>query len=331
VSPDGTVFIDSQSTLDQPAQCLLRSTEDGHVVAPLGVADTAALQARGLEAPRAFVAKAADGTTDLYGVLYVPPGFDSAAAASVPLVDVMYGGPQVIIAPHIHSEAFQTGFFGRCALGLRELGFAVLMVDGRGTPFRGRAFHDIGYTPAFADTAVDDHAAVIAQLLDRHPALNGQRVGVTGHSFGGHCSTRAMLRRPDLFKVAVSSAGVHSGESIYPLAGFLPPPVYADGSAVRPTPQSRAENWRGFDNIALADRLQGHLLLVWGDADENAPPASTVQLINAFIKADKRVDQLYLPNRMHGFVHERYFARRMWDYFVEHLMGVAPPSDPRHG
>lgn len=323
VSPDGGVFVDTWSTVDQPPTTALRSTEDGRVLLQLETGDASRLLAAGWRSPIPFVAKSADGKTDLYGALYLPPGADGAAPGSLALVDAVYGGAQIHAVPHNFTEA-RTGIWAARAAAVAQLGFATFIVDGRGTPLRSRDFHDVAYVPNFADAGIDDQAAVVRQLVAQHPALNAERVGIFGHSFGGYVSARAMLRYPDVFKVGVSSAGIHSATSTYNLASFLPPPVYEDGTSLRPTPKSAPENYRVMDNGRLASNLKGKLLLAFGDLDENAPFSSTAQLIDALIKADRRYDLLYLPNRGHAFPREPYFQRRLWDYLVEHLLLEQP-------
>ena len=127
----------------------------------------------------------------------------------------------------------------------------------------------------------------------------------------------------------MSSAGPHNYQGFYDgLEAFTGIPAYADGSRTRPSPTAVPANYAALDNAKLAANLRGHLLLVYGDMDENALPAVTLQLADALIKADKRFDLLYLPNRTHAFFRtDRYYVHRLWDYFVEHLLGAAPPAD----
>jgi dipeptidyl-peptidase-4 len=211
----------------------------------------------------------------------------------------------------------------------------VITIDGRGTPGRSRAFHDVSYGLNH-DTQINDHVAAIKQLAARYPGLDLQRVGIYGHSFGGYSSTRAILRRPEFYKVAVSSAGNQNFQGMYSggvlgLDRLLTGPLdYGNGERFRPTPDAVPAVYRAFDNANLADRLQGKLLLVYGDLDENAYPAVTVQLTSALIRANKDFDLLYLPNQDHElFRNDPYYTRRMWDYFVEHLMGAKPPANYR--
>ncbi|MGH7042740.1 MAG: alpha/beta fold hydrolase [Acetobacteraceae bacterium] len=321
ISPDGTVFVDTWSTVSKPGVSVLRSTEDGAIVLPLETADASALYATGWRSPEPFVAKAADGVTDLYGVLYRP---HHATGETTPIIDGMYGGPQVTVTPrNFRAARFGLGGQGRAALA--ALGFAVVVVDGRGTPLRSKAFHNAGYD-AFADTCVDDHVAVLHQLCDRDPTLDRERVGVYGHSFGGCTSARAMLRYPDLYKVAVSSAGSHNLHGLYSsMTWAAPPPDYGKGQRTKPDSKAAPQNYRQFDNAVLAANLRGKLMLAYGDMDENVYPAVTLQLCDALNRANRSYDLLYFPNGTHGFTGEPYFMRRLWDYFVEHLMGEQPP------
>jgi dipeptidyl aminopeptidase/acylaminoacyl peptidase len=73
-------------------------------------------------------------------------------------------------------------------------------------------------------------------------------------------------------------------------------------------------------------------MIVYGDLDENVAPAQAFRLIDALIKAGKPYDLLYLPNLNHaGGTTDPYLVKRTWDYFVEHLLGYAPPQNVRLG
>jgi dipeptidyl aminopeptidase/acylaminoacyl peptidase len=320
VSPDGASFIDTWSTPATAPVTVLRRTSDGGVIARLETADITGLTALGWRAPEPFVAKAADGKTDIYGSIWWP---DADMGDKLPVIDNLYGGPQIVIAPH----SFNAGGWND-SFALTKLGFAVVTVDGRGTPLRSQAFQDESFAN-FGDTMVDDHAAVMKQLAARYPRLDGDKIGVTGHSFGGYVSARAMLRAPDVFKVGVSSAGSHIYEAMYDLSSMFPTVDYGNGVQVRPRPNASPANYRAMSNAPLAANLRGRLLLGYGDLDENALPAATLQLIDALTKAGRRYDLVYLPNATHRFSGGGdYFTLRRWDYFTEHLLGVEPPLAP---
>jgi dipeptidyl aminopeptidase/acylaminoacyl peptidase len=333
LSPDSAYVVDSYSTLDAAPRTVLRSTRDGAVAMELERADDSAVRAAGWVPPQRLKFTAADGRSEIWATAYFPPDYakDKARPKQYPVIDAFYGGPQINNAPvDFVDAAATTNPISRSALA--RLGFVVITIDARGTPGRSQAFHDVSFGD-FADPQIDDHVAAIEQLAQRFPGIDLGRVGVYGHSFGGYVSTRAMLHRPDFYKVAVSSAGPHNYQGMYGggvnglerlLAGL---PDYGDGRRVQPTPGAVPNNYRPLDNAALADKLQGKLMLVIGDLDENALPAVTLQFSAALIRANKDFDLLYLPNQNHElFRNDAYYTRRMWDYFVEHLGGHKPPA-----
>lgn len=326
LSPGGKYFVDTYSTVDTPPVSVLRSTEDGRVIMKLEDGDPSAALAAGWHAPVRVAMKAADGTTDIWGVVYFPPGFDKKR--KYPVIDALYGGPQIYNAPTQFSHAVSESLNPVLRSSLAQLGFIVLTIDGRGTPGRSKAFHDVGYGN-FADPQIEDHIAGIKQLAQRFGGFDLDRVGVYGHSFGGYVSARAILSHPEFYKVAVSSAGPQDWEGFYRVMdGYLGPPDYGNGSQIRPAPQTKPANYAAVDNVTLAPNLRGHLMLVYGDMDENALPSVTLQLADALIKANKGFDMVYLPNRTHGYFRtDPYYMRRNWDYFVEHLLGATPPEN----
>ena len=317
-SPSGDFFIDSYSRVDQPPVTVLRSAT-GDVLIELERADIEDLVATGWTCPERFCVKARDGSTDIYGVLIRPTSFNGNS--QLPVLDDIYAGPQTNRAPasfagytspsHQHPSHAARGFWH--AQALAELGFAVVMVDGLGMPFRSKAFRDWSFRNV-GDGGIEDHVVALRQLALQHPYLDLERVGIYGHSAGGYASTHAMLRFPEFFKVAVSSAGNHDHR--------LDKATWIERYMGLPVGDYYCEQ----ANSTLADNLRGKLLLIHGEMDENVHVASTLQLVDALIKADKDFDLLLLPNRPHACTDDLYFIRRRWDYFVRHLLGREPPA-----
>jgi len=324
VRPEAGIFIDTFSTVDTPPVTVLRSTADGHAIAELERADASALYAAGWKAPVRRAVKAADGVTDIYTVYYAPN--DGKKMARRPVIDAVYGGPQVFVAPRNFVDAYgASNPLGRAALA--RLGFAVVTTDGRGTPGRSNAFRDAGY-PEFTQVGIDDHIAAIRQLAELHPEMDLDRVGIHGWSWGGTFTAQAILSRPEFYDVAISGAGVYDYAPLYP--GFESAtglPVYADGSRFRTRPDEKPASWDKLDITAMAGNLKGKLLIIYGDMDENVPQVQAFRLVDALIKANKPYDLLYLPNRTHGGGRDGYTIARTWDYYVEHLLGAEPPRD----
>jgi dipeptidyl-peptidase 4 len=325
VSPSGRYVVDTYTTVDQPPVTVLRSAVDGAVVAKLEEADASAVYASGWRAPQRVLVKAADGETDISAVVYFPP--DLLTGKRYPVIDAFYGGPLLINAPRSFVEAVSTyNPVSRAALA--QLGFIVVTIDARGTPGRSKAFANVGYGN-WADPQIADHITAIKQLASRFGNFDLDRVGVYGHSYGGYTSARAILSHPEFYKVAVASAGSHNYQGFYQglTETYFGLPDYGDGSPLRPNPVAIPDVYRRLDNASLASNLRGKLMLVYGDMDENALPAVTLQLVDALEKANKNFDLLYLPNRTHAFFRgDTYYVRRMWDYFVEHLAATRPPE-----
>jgi len=305
-APDGTCFVDTYSRVDLPPVSVLRAA-DSKLIRTLETADIESLKAIGWKPPERFSAKAADGSTELYGVIYRPSNFD--ASKSYPVVDSIYPGPQKIRT----SKNFLTLGRGESE-SLAELGFIVITVDGRGTPYRSKAFHDVSYGHIEQAGNLEDHITVLRQLALRYPYINLEHVGITGHSQGGYSAARALLEYPEFFKVGVASAGVHD------MSGY--------NANLAETYQGMPDgtNYRAMGNSQLAANLKGKLLLIYGDMDDNVPPTLTVQLVDSLIKANKDFDLLLLPNGNHmNTFTDPYVTRRRWHFLTRHLLGVEPP------
>jgi dipeptidyl-peptidase 4 len=324
MSPTGRYFIDVASTIERPTLAVLRD-HDGRLVMPLVGADISAAQALGWVTPEPFHAKAADGTTDLYGLVVRPFHFDPSR--KYPVVECIYNGPQVVTTPHDFAGGM-TSWMMSCAQSFAQLGFVTVVMDGRGTPMRSKAFQDYIYNN-MQEFALEDHVAALKALAAERPYMDLARLGVIGHSFGGYTSMKAILGYPDFYKAAVSSAGPYDVYGMYPLDAFFEPPRFSSGTADHGP--RLPDNWGNVDLTQQASRLKGKLLIAYGDLDENALPAVTARMINALIKANKEFDLIYLPNRSHAFSGEPYFIRRSWDFLVRSLMDAEPPKDYAFG
>jgi dipeptidyl aminopeptidase/acylaminoacyl peptidase len=238
------------------------------------------------------------------------------------VIDSIYAGPQRNQAPasFAASSPIESGRGGGVggrwfwhAQALAELGFVVVMIDGLGMPGRSKAFHDKTYLN-LADGGIPDHIEALRQLANRYPYLDLSRVGIYGHSAGGYASAQAILAYPEFYKVAVSTAGNHDHR--------LDKAVWVERYMGYPV----EDHYREQANQTIAGNLQGKLLLMHGEMDENVHPSSTLVLVDQLIKANKDFDLLILPNMPHACDGDPYFVRRRWDYFVRHLQGVEPPS-----
>ena len=308
------MIIDTWSRVDKAPVTNLRRP-DGTLIRELIEADISDLMERGYIMPERFSVTASDGKTTLYGILIRPADFDPEK--TYPFIDYIYGGMQMYNVP----KSFQyTGSIeGREIMGgleeLAQLGFAGIILDGLGTPGRGKKLHNISYENIHGCAGLKDHVTSLPELKEKFPFLDLDRAGMWGNSGGGCATSRAMLEYPDVYKVGVSSAGNHDQrmyntswtENYY---GLYNKDIYIKG-----------------DNTALAKNLKGHLYIVHGAMDDNVAMSESIRLIDALIKEDKYFDFLILPRTNHNVPANPYFIRRKMDYFVKYLLGEEVPTD----
>jgi dienelactone hydrolase len=317
--PTGRFFLDSYSTVSEAPVTVIRGA-DGRVVTELERADITDLLATGWRPGEVFTAKARDGVTPIWGVIWKPSRFDSTR--TYPVIDHIYPGP--LISPTVKyffpaREAFNYPMFGQVQ-AMAELGFVVVSIDAIGNTGRAKALNTLWYGN-MGDNGIPDHLAAIKQLAVRLPQLDLERVGIYGHSGGGFASTDALLRYPDFYKVAVSTAGNHDNRTYYSGWGER-----FQGLLVRDTVK-KTDNYEASANKTMAASLKGKLFLMHGDLDDNVHPAHTIGLVDALVKANKSFDLLVLPNADHNMTQHPYVIRRTWDYFVRYLLGQEPPVD----
>ncbi|CAM2011633.1 S9 family peptidase [Acanthopleuribacter pedis] len=301
-SPKGGFFIDEQSLVNRAPRYVLRRTADGSVIQELAASDIQPLLEAGWRHPEPFVVKARDGKTDLYGVIYLPADFDPARR--YPVIDASYSGPHAVNTP----KGFRR-LLRRSETGIASLGFVVVNIDGLGTARRGKAFQNVSYRN-LGDVGAPDHIGALRQLAKTRPWMDLDRVGIYGHSAGGYDTVRAMLMHPEFYKVGVSSAGNHD----HRMAKIWWPELWMGRDG---------DHYREQSNMTHADKLQGRLLLVHGDMDNNVNPSASLRLAAALIEHDKDFELLLLPNRDHYLEDHPYFIRKRMEWFVRHLQGPA--------
>lgn len=302
-------FVATGSRVDARPQSVLLD-HNGTRIAPLETADLSLLFAMGYKFPTRFTVKAADGITDLYGVMYKPFDFDSTRL--YPIIEYVYPGPQVEAV----DQAWNKGFERKDRLA--QFGFIVITVGNRGGhPNRSKWYHNYGYGN-LRDYGLEDQKVAVERLAARYPFIDINRVGIHGHSGGGFMSTAALLNYPDFYKVAVSCSGNHEN-NIYnrwwsETHHGVQEKVSEKGDTVFQFQIDR--------NSQLAKNLKGRLLLLHGDIDDNVHPGNTLRLADALIKAHKRFDMFIFPGQRHGYGSMRdYFFWRMGDYFCRYLIG----------
>jgi dipeptidyl aminopeptidase/acylaminoacyl peptidase len=302
-SSDMKYYVDTWSRVDQAPISELRGAADRRLIGELERGDIQELVKAGWRAPEVFTSLARDSKTEIWGVIFRPSNFDPLK--KYPVIEYIYAGPQGSFVPKsfIAYNPMQA---------LAELGFIVAQVDGMGTSNRSKAFHDVAWKN-LGDAGFPDRILWHKAVAAKYPYYDISRVGIYGNSAGGQNSLGGMLFHPEFYKVCVSSCGCHDNrmDKIWwneQWMGWPLGPEYAVSS-----------------NVDNAGRLQGKLLLVVGELDTNVDPASTMQVVNALIKANKTFDLLVIPGAGHG-PGGTYGERKRNDFFVHHLLGVEPPD-----
>jgi len=315
LSPSGRWIVDTYSRWEQPPVVTLRNAETGAQVLELERADISKLLATGWKPPMPFTTKAADGRTDIHGILFRPTDFDPTR--KYPIVNQIYPGPQ---SGSIGSRAWNVAYGDRQALA--ELGFVVVSIDGRGTPNRSKSFHDAYYGAMGRDNTIPDQIAAMTELAARYLWIDIERTGIWGHSGGGFATSSAMLRYPDFWKVGISESGNHDQRNYEDDWGER-----YQGALTGP-PNSRDDSYSVEANQEFAKDLKGKLLIAHGGMDANVPVSNTMLVVEALIRANKDFELLIFPNAGHGYGQDgNYMMRRRWDFFVRHLLGGTPPVE----
>jgi dipeptidyl aminopeptidase/acylaminoacyl peptidase len=302
-SPDRKYLIDTYSRVDTPPVNELRRVADGKRVCELESADIEELKQSGWQAPEIFVAKGRDGKTDIWGVINRPRNLDPNK--KYPVLESIYSGPQGAYVPKSFSGTRRND-------ALNEAGFITVQVDGMGTAFRSKAFHDVCWKN-LKDAGFEDRILWHKAIAKKYPYYDVTRVGIYGGSAGGQNAAAAVIFHPEFYKAAVANSGCHDN---------------------RMDKASWNEQWMGYpvglqysecSNIDNAEKLRGRLSLVVGEMDDNVPPETTLRFVDALIRARKDFDLLVVPNAGHG-AGSPVTQRRLQDFFMRHLQGIEPPN-----
>lgn len=303
-SSDYRYLVDVYSKVDTPPVAVLRDARTGRQVMPLEQADISRLEANGWRAPEVFSAKGRDGKTDIWGVIYRPTNFDPSR--KYPVVEYIYSGPGGQHVPKSFSS------YNWWMTSLAELGFIVVQVDGMSTSFRSKDFEEVCYKN-LKDAGLPDHMAWLQEAARRYPYMDLERVGIFGSSAGGQEAMSAVLFHPEFYKAAYSACGCHDNrmDKIWWNELWMGYPV--DSSYIESS------------NVEQAHRLERPLMLVVGEMDDNVDPASTMQVVNALIRANKDFELVVVPGAGHT-MGDNFGEHKRYDFFVRHLMGVEPPK-----
>lgn len=285
-------FVDNYSRPDMAPVAVLKESGSGNVVLPLQTAKLDRLLETGYTLPEVFIAKGRDGKTDIWGTIHRPSNYDPSK--KYPVIEYIYAGP--------HDSFVDKNFVIRNRFDrLKEMGFIVVYIDGMGTDNRSKEFQDVCWRN-LKDAGFPDRILWMKAAASVYPEMDIDKVGIYGYSAGGQSAMGALLFYPEFYKVAVALCGCHDNrmDKIWwneQWMGYPIGPWYGESS-----------------NVDNAHKLQGDLLLINGELDDNVDPASTLQVVSELVKHNKQFEQLYLPGHNHNLGSE-YITRRIYDFF----------------
>ncbi len=307
VSPSGQFLVTTRSRVNDTPVSLLFN-RDGTRLMEIEKADISRLP-KNWQWPEPVKMVAADGKTDIYGVIFRPSNFDPNK--HYPILDYTFTEVRMPTTP---TGAFTNDDLGgltyTAAAAYAELGFIVVIMDGRGSAYRHKAFQDESYGWLPSANNMADHVAGIQQLAKRYPYMDLGRVGTTGH-WGLSGAFYALLDYPDFYKAGVINA---------PNDTRLMPVIWGERhEGLKPVnPETIKQHYT--HNL---HKLKGKLLLIHNMQARYNPVGSTWRIIDALQKANRDFDMLILPKKDTA----NYSLRRSWDYLVKHLMGEEPPKE----
>ena len=309
IAPSGDFAVVTRSRADEAPTTLLLD-RNANVILTVEHADTSALP-NNWQWPEPVKLLAADGKTDIYGLVFRPSGFSSEH--SYPVVSHVYNSPDLTwVSKGSFTNGAVYGMPYLDAAALAELGFIVVQIDGRGTPFRDKAFLDECYGWTESASTIEDHIAGIQQLAKHRPYMDLNRVGITSHCAGGMGVVSSLCQQNEqagFYKVGVASM-IYDGR-------FFSAQLWND--KYEGLPCSNTDHQYPEQQVK---NLQGKLLLLNSMVDPLAPAEGTLRIIDALQTANKDFDMVLLPNPAPS-----YLIRCAWDYLVEHLLEEEPPED----
>ncbi len=303
-SKDYTSLIDTYSSVDTPAKTVLRSAKNGKVISVLETADITRLEQTGWKAPEVFVAPGRDGKTDMWGIIQRPSNFDPNK--KYPVIEYIYSGPGDQYVP----KTFTPWLWNLADLA--ELGFIVVQLDAMTTSFRSLDFEQVCHKN-LKDSGFPDRIAWIKAAAEKYPYMDIENMGIYGCSAGGQEALGALIFHGDFYKAAYSACGCHDNrmDKIWWNEQWMGYPV--------------DKSYEESSNVVNAHKMQGKLMLVVGEMDDNVDPSSSYQVVNALQKANKDFEFILLPNAQHT-MGEKFGEHKRYDFFVKNLLKVTPPE-----
>jgi dipeptidyl-peptidase 4 len=301
VAPKAKLFVDTYSDEQTPPKVRVCRT-DGAVARVVDTNPVYSLEEYRLGQYERSRIKTADGF-ELEASVLKPAGFDPKK--KYPVWFMTYGGPH---APTIR-DGWNTGRFRDEALA--NLGFIVFRCDPRSASNRGACSTWTAYKQLGVQELKDIETAI--KWLCENSWVDADRVGMSGHSYGGFMTAYAMTHSK-LFAAGIAGAPVtdwRNYDSIYT-------------ERYMNTPQENPTGYDASSVVKAAKNLHGRLLIVHGVLDDNVHIQNSLQLIQALEQADRDFEIMLYPQARHGITGKHY--QRLQIDFMKRML-KPDPSD----
>jgi dienelactone hydrolase len=248
---------------------------------------------------------AADNKTILATLILKPRDFDPNK--KYPIVEYIYGG-------NFTNEVIRD-LFSPVLWEMQELannGCVVVFIDGRGTPKRGQAFRDFSYGK-LGQVEIEDHVYALKQLGADRPFMDMNKIGIMGHSWGGHFALRALLEAPNFYKV-----GHISAPAFDPLDFRV-----AVEAFMGCLPQDCPEKYEQSNISTKLSNLKAPLMIVHGTADDDVPIDESYKIV-ANLKAMQYTNYEFIEYQGVDHIVMRHpeWKSRMIDFFVKEFKKI---------
>jgi dipeptidyl-peptidase-4 len=247
------------------------------------------------------------GGNDIYSLNYytiMPNKIDSSK--KLPALMHVYGGPG---SQQVRNQWLGANYLWHQMLANRY-GYAIIVVDNRGTGGKGEAFKKVTYKQLGKYETEDQILA--AKTLPQTLPIDGSRIGIWGWSYGGYMSSLCISKGHDVFKTAIAVAPVTNWryyDNIYT-------------ERYMSTPQLNGQGYDINSPISHVDSIRGNYLIIHGTGDDNVHFENTVMMVDEMVKKDITFDSEFYPNKNHGIyggLTRLHLYKRMTNYLLEKL------------
>ena len=310
MSPSGTYFIDTSSSIHHPSRMQLHRG-DGGLVRKLGDQRIPDMDGYAWGEPGLFTIQSADGAYRLPVTWVLPPKMEPERR--YPVIVSIYGGPG--------SSSVRNSWRGLQDHYWAQRGVITLRVDHRGSGHFGKAGTALMHRK-LGTWEMEDYSAAAAWLRTL-PNIDPDRIGITGGSYGGYVTMMALTHGAEHFNFGAAGSSVTDWK--------LYDSVYTE--RYMDTPAENPEGYKAGAVLTWADRYTGGLLITHGTIDDNVHMQNSMQVVDRFTCDNKLFELMLYPDSRHGVQKQQraHRSRVTHDFWVRTLLDGEGELAPQLG